>query len=69
MATSQEVMNHLNSFKSAISDAMTTVDDYKNHGTQYTTANQTSERAKITTINSALLHASNCSICTTWDGS
>ena len=69
MATSQEVMNHLNSFKSAISEAMTTVDDYKNHGTQYTTANQTSERAKITTINSALLHANDCSICTTWDGS
>ena len=69
MATSQEVMNHLNSFKSAISDAMTTVDDYKNRGTQYTTANQTSERAKITTINSALLHANDCSICTTWDGS
>ena len=69
MSTSAEVRQHLNSFKAAISEAMTTVADYQSHGTQYTTANQTSERAKITTINSALLHASNCSICTTWDGS
>ena len=69
MSTSAEVRQHLNSFKSAVADAMQTVADYQSHGTQYTTANQTSERAKITTMASALVHASNCSICTTWDGS
>ena len=69
MSTSAQVRAHLQQFKSAIINAMTTVEDYKNHGSLYTTANQASERAKITTINSALLHASNCGICTTWDGS
>ena len=69
MSTSAEVRQHLSVFRTAIADAITTVADYQSHGSQYTTANQTSERAKITTINLALLHASNCSICTTWDGS
>ena len=69
MATSQEVRNHLNSFKSAISNAMTTVEDYASHGSQYTSDNQTSERAKITTVNVSLIHASDCAICTAWDGS
>ena len=69
MSTSAEVRQHLNSFKSAVADAMQTVVDYQNHGTQYTTANQTSDRAKITTVRAALLHANDCSICTQWDGS
>jgi len=69
MATSQEVKTHLQAFKTAITDAMVTVDDYENRGTQYTSANQTSEKAKITTVNASLIHASDCSICTTWDGS
>ena len=69
MATSQEVRSHLNSFKSAVANAMTTVEDYANHGAQYTSDNQTSERAKITTVNASLIHASDCAICTAWDGS
>ncbi len=69
MATSQEVKTHLQEFKSAITSAMTTVDDYQNHGTQYTSANQASERAKITSVRTALQHANDCAICTGWDGS
>jgi hypothetical protein len=69
MSTSAEVRQHLNSFKSAVADAMQTVVDYQNHGTQYTAGNQTSERAKITTVNASLIHASDCAICTAWDGS
>ena len=69
MSTSAEVRQHLNSFKSAVADAMQTVVDYQNHGTQYTSSNQPSERAKITTVRTSLLHANDCSICTQWDGS
>ena len=69
MSTSAEVRQHLNSFKSAVADAMQTVVDYQNHGTQYTSSNQASERAKNTTVRTALSHANDCSICTQWDGS
>ncbi len=69
MSTSAEVIQHLNSFKSAVNDAMQTIADYQVHGTQYTADNQTSERAKITTVNVSLIHASDCAICTAWDGS
>ena len=69
MSTSAEVRQHLNSFKSAVADAMQPVVDYQNHGTQYTSSNQARERAKITTVRAALLHANDCSICTQWDGS
>jgi hypothetical protein len=69
MSTSAQVRAHLQEFKSVVGDAMATVDDYQNHGTQYTSGNQASERAKITTVRAALLHANDCSICTQWDGS
>jgi hypothetical protein len=69
MSTSAQVRAHLQAFKSAVGDAMQTVSDYQTHGTQYTSSNQASERAKITTVRASLLHANDCSICTTWDGS
>jgi hypothetical protein len=69
MSTSAEVREHLQAFKTAVADAMQTVADYRVHGTQYTAGNQTSERAKITTVNASLIHASDCAICTAWDGS
>ena len=69
MSTSAQVRAHLQEFKSVVGDAMATVDDYQNHGTQYTSRNQASERAKITTVRASLLHANDCSICTQWDGS
>jgi hypothetical protein len=69
MSTSAQVRAHLQEFKTTVADAMATVDDYQNHGTQYTSGNQASERAKITTVRAALLHANDCSICTQWDGS
>jgi len=69
MSTSAEVRQHLNSFKSAVANAMQTVSDYQAHGTQYTSGNQASERAKVTSVRASLLHANDCSICTQWDGS
>jgi len=69
MSTSAEVRQHLQAFKSAVGDAMQTLADYQVHGSQYTADNQTSERAKITVVNGNLIHASDCAICTAWDGS
>ena len=69
MSTSDEVRAHLTSLQTATALAMRTVADYQGHAHQYTSANQTSERAKVTTVNSRLIHASDCSICTSWDGS
>ena len=69
MSTSVQVREHLQEFKAAIGEAIQTVVDYQVHGTQYTSSNQASERAKITTVRASLLHANDCSICTQWDGS
>ena len=69
MSTSDEVRAHLTGLQRATAAAMQTVADYQGHAHQYTSAVQTSERAKVTTVNSRFIHASDCSICTSWDGS
>ena len=69
MSTSDEVRAHLVGLQTASAVAMQTVADYQGHAHQYTSAVQTSERAKVTTVAPRLIHASDCSICTSWDGS
>ena len=69
MATNEDTKDHLEELRASVNSAINTVVDYQRHGTMLTAGNQTSEKAKITTVPTARQHASDCAICTAWDGS
>ena len=69
MATNEATLEHLEELRNSVNDAVNTVVAYQQYGTKLTAGNQTSEKAKVTTVPTARQHASNCSICTAWDGS
>jgi hypothetical protein len=69
MATNEDTKDHLEELRDSVNSAITTVVAYQNYGTKLTAGNQTSEKAKVRTVPTARQHASNCSICTAWDGS
>jgi len=69
MSTNEATLEHLKELRDSVNDAVNTVVDYQRHGTKLTAGNQTSEKAKVRTVPTARQHASNCSICTAWDGS
>ena len=69
MATNEAVRAHLEELRNSVNSAVNTVVEYQNYGTKLTAGNQTSEKAKVRTVPTARQHASDCSICTAWDGS
>ena len=69
MATNEATLEHLRELRDSVNDAINTVGAYQNYGTKLTSGNQTSEKAKVRTVPTARRHASDCSICTAWDGS
>ena len=69
MATIEATLEHLQELRDSVNSAVNTVVAYQNYGTKLTAGNQTSEKAKVRTVPTARQHASNCSICTAWDGS
>ena len=69
MATNEATLEHLQELRDSVNSAVNTVVAYQNYGTKLTAGNQTSEKAKGRTVPTARQHASNCSICTAWDGS
>jgi hypothetical protein len=69
MATNEAVRAHLEQLRNSVNSAVNTVVAYQNYGTKLTAGNQTSEKAKVRTVPTARQHASDCSICTAWDGS
>ena len=69
MATTAEVQTHLEQLKDYINSALQTVHDFRNFGSKLTAAIKAAELALITTVPTARQHASDCSICTAWDGS
>jgi len=69
MATNEDVLAHLGQLRSSVADAINTVIAYQQFGTKLTAGNQTSEKAKVRTVPTVRQHASNCSICSAWDGS
>ena len=68
MATNEATLEHLQELRDSVNSAVNTVVAYQNYGTKLTAGNQTSEKAKVRTVPTARQHASNCSICTAWDG-
>lgn len=67
--TNEDVREHLEQVRSSVNSAINTVVAYQQFGTMLTAANQTAELAKVTTVPAARQHASDCAICTAWDGS
>jgi hypothetical protein len=69
MATNEDVREHLEGLRDSVNDAVNTVIAYQQYGTKLTAGNRATELAKVTTVPTARQHASDCSICTAWDGS
>ena len=69
MATNEDVRQHLEQLRNSVNSAVNTVVAWQTYGSKLTAGNQAIELAKITTVPTARQHASNCAICTAWDGS
>ena len=68
MATNEDVLEHLEQLRNSVNAAVNTVVAWQTYGTKLTAANQATELAKVTTVPTARQHASDCAICTAWDG-
>jgi len=69
MATNEDVREHLEGLRDSVNSAVNTVDAWQQYGTKLTAGNQATELAKVTTVPAVRQHASDCAICTAWDGS
>jgi hypothetical protein len=69
MATTEALLEHLRELRIAVTNAMVSANGYKEYGDMMTSSNRATHLAKVTTVPSALQHASDCSICNSWDGS
>jgi len=69
MATNEDVREHLQGLRDSVNAAVNAVVAYQGYGSKLTAGNQTSEKAKVRTVPAARQHASDCAICTAWDGS
>jgi hypothetical protein len=69
MATNEAVLDHLAIVRSAVNTAINNVNRYQGFNGEMTTVAKNALLATVTTVPSALQHASDCSICRAWDGS
>jgi hypothetical protein len=69
MATNEATLEHLATIRSAVNAAINNVNRYQGYNGEMTNAGKAALLATVTTVPSALQHASNCSICNAWDGS
>jgi len=69
MATSDATLTHLQGIRTAVNKAINNVERYQDHNGDMTTSAKNTLLGTVTTVPSALQHASNCNVCTAWDGS
>ena len=69
MPTNEATLEHLQELRDSVNTAVNAVVAWQSYGSKLTAGNQTIELAKVTTVPVARQHASDCAICTTWDGS
>ena len=69
MATSDATLTHLQGIRTAVNKAINNVERYQDHNGGMTTSAKNALLGTVTTVPSALQHASNCNVCTAWDGS
>jgi len=69
MATNEATLEHLATVRSAVNAAINNVARYQGYHGEMTNAAKAALLETVTTVPSGMQHASNCTICTTWDGS
>ena len=69
MATNEAALAHLETIRSAVNTAINNVNRYQGYNGEMLSNAKASLLATVTTVPSALQHASNCSICNACDGS
>ena len=69
MATNEATLEHLQELRDSVNAAVNTVVAWQSYGSKLTAGNQAIELAKITSVPAVRQHASDCAICTAWDGS
>jgi len=69
MATSDATLTHLQGIRTAVNKAINGVERYQIYNGDMTTPAKDALLGTVTTVPSALQHASDCAICTAWDGS
>jgi hypothetical protein len=69
MANNTVTLAHLAAIKEAVNTAISNVNRYQSYNDDMTSAAKAALLATVTTVPSALQHASNCSTCNGWDGS
>jgi len=69
MATNEATLDHLQTIRNAVNAAINNVGRYQTYNGEMTTSAKNALLATVTTVPAALQHASNCSICNSWDGS
>ena len=69
MATSDATLTHLQGIRTAVNKAINNVERYQDHNGGMTTSAKNTLLGTVTTVPSALQHASDCNVCTAWDGS
>jgi hypothetical protein len=69
MVTNEAVLAHMATIRSAVNERINNVHRYDVYNGEMTNAAKAALLATVTTVPAALQHASNCSICRTWDGS
>ena len=69
MATSDATLTHLQGIRTAVNKAINNVERYQDYNGDMTTSAKNTLLGTVTTVPSALQHASNCNVCTAWDAS
>ena len=69
MSTNEDVIDHVRTIKKALNTTAETVLGWQTYTSGMTDAAKAAQLAKITTVPTDLIHASDCAICTAWDGS
>ena len=68
MATNESALAHLATIRTAVNTAINNVHHYASNNTDMLSSSKATLLATVTTVPAALQHASDCSICRTWDG-
>ena len=68
MANNTVTLAHLAAIKEAVNTAISNVNRYQSYNGDMTRSAKNSLLATVTTVPSALQHASDCPTCTAWDG-
>lgn len=69
MATNAATLAHLETVRKAVNTAINNVNYYASSNGDMTNGAKATTLATVTTVPSTMQHASDCSICTSWDGS